>query len=140
MELYQIEELFYTVKYVRMPDLLLDLQCAKEEGNYRETLKKYINPVLLIIDEWLLLPLSDKDTPHLLEVIHKRRKHSSTIFCSQFREEGWYTKLGGMDNPLTDAIVDRISYDSYKIEIESKDPERDISMREAYGLDATEAK
>lgn len=72
---------------------------------------------------------------NLFEVIHKRRKRSSTIFCSQFREEGWYSKLGGDDNPLADAIMDRISYDSYKIAISSIDPERDISMREVYGLD-----
>ncbi len=31
--------------------------------------------------------------------------------------------------------MDRISYDSYKINISSTDPENDISMREVYGLD-----
>ena len=61
--------------------------------------------------------------------------NSSTIFCSQFREEGWYNKLGGKDSPLSDAIMNRISYDSYKIVIESINPDKDISMREVYGLD-----
>jgi len=31
--------------------------------------------------------------------------------------------------------MDRISYDSYKIAIKSLDPDKDISMREVYGLD-----
>lgn len=31
--------------------------------------------------------------------------------------------------------MDRISYDSYKIVIESINPDKDISMREVYGLD-----
>ena len=31
--------------------------------------------------------------------------------------------------------MDRIAYDSYKIMIESSDPEKDISMREVYALD-----
>ena len=35
---------YYTVKYVRVPDLLLDLQAARDEGRFKEVLKKYINP------------------------------------------------------------------------------------------------
>lgn len=114
---------------------LIDFKSAKDEGRFPDVLKKYSTPALLILDEWLLLKLSDDDAPNLLELIHKRRKHSSTIFCSQFREEGWYNKLGGKDSPLSDAIMDRISYDSYKIAIESVNPDKDISMREVYGLD-----
>lgn len=126
---------YYSTKYVRMPDLMLDLKAARDEGRFRETLKKYINPTLLIIDEWLLLPVPRDECQNLLEVIHKRRRHSSTIFCSQFLEEGWYIKLGGADNPLTDSIIDRITHDSYRVQIESIDPAKDISMREVYGLD-----
>ena len=65
------------------------------------------------------MKVSEEDSANLLELIHKRRKHSSTIFCSQYREEEWYEKFGGKDNPLTDAIMDRIAFDSYKIPIES---------------------
>ena len=126
---------YYSVKYVRFPDLLIDLQEARDNGRFKDVLKKYTNPVLLILDEWLLIPLSEKDSANLLELIHKRRKHSSTIFCSQYWEEGWYENMGGKDNPLTDAIMDRIAFDSYKIPIKSIDPEKDISMREVYGLD-----
>ena len=38
------------------------------------------------------------------------------------------------ESTLADAIMDRISYDSYKIDIESVDPSKDLSMREVYGL------
>ena len=130
---------YYSVKYVRVPDLLLDLQEARDDGRFKEALKKYTNPTLLILDEWLLMRITEKDSANLLELIHKRRKHSSTIFCSQYLEEDWYQKLGGKDNPLTDAIMDRISFDSYKIPIMSLDPEKDISMREVYGLDPSQA-
>lgn len=130
---------YYTVRYVRVPDLLLDLQAARTGGRFREALKKYINPTLLILDEWLLMKVTEQDSQSLLELIHKRRKHASTIFCSQYRESEWYAKLGGKDNPLTDAIMDRISFDSYKIPIESLDPDKDLSMREVYGLDPSKA-
>lgn len=125
---------YFTVRYIRLPDLLLELEAARNTGNFTRVLSKYTKPLLLIIDEWLLLKLNESESKNLFELIHKRRKKSSTIFCSQFREEGWYERLGGDDNPLADAIMDRIVYDSYKINIESIDPSKDLSMREVYGI------
>jgi DNA replication protein DnaC len=126
---------YYSVKYVRLPDLLLDLEIARTEGSYKKVMTKYTNPVLLILDEWLLLKLSEPESKDIFELLHKRRKKSSTIFCSQFRQEGWYDQLGGDNSTIADAILDRIVHDAYKINIESIDPSKDISMREVYGLD-----
>ena len=67
-------------------------------------------------------------------------EESSTIFCSQFRESEWYQQICDGESTLADAIMDRISYDSYKIDIESVDPAKDLSMREVYGLDPAMAK
>ena len=41
---------YYKTRYVRMPDLLMDLNIARTEWNYRKTMAKYSNPVLLILD------------------------------------------------------------------------------------------
>ena len=131
---------YYTVRYARLPDLLLDLQAARDSGTFSTVLKKYTKPVVLIIDEWLLLKLTEAEARNLFELIHKRRKRSSTIFCSQFRESEWYQQICGGESPLADAIMDRITYDSYKIDIESIDPSKDLSMREVYGLDPAMAK
>ena len=35
---------YYTVKYVRLPDLLLDFEAAKNDGYYQRTLEKYTKP------------------------------------------------------------------------------------------------
>ena len=102
---------------------------------YKTVIQKYSNPVLLIIDEWLLLKPTANEAKDIFELLHRRRKRSSTIFCSQYRHEGWYEQLGGDDSPLADAILDRIVHDAYKINIESVDPTKDLSMREVYGLD-----
>lgn len=131
---------YYTVKYVRLPDLLLDIQTARDDGTFKTVLKKYTNPLLLILDEWLLLRLKEDEAKNLFELIHKRRKRSSTIFCSQFRESEWYQQICGGESTLADAIMDRITYDSYKIDIESADPSKDISMRKVYGLDPAKAR
>lgn len=130
---------YYTVKYVRLPDMLLELQAAREEGNFPSVLKKYTKPTLLIIDEWLLMKLSEAEARNLFELIHKRRKKSSTIFCSQFEEKDWHSQICNGENTLADAIMDRICYDSYKINIEYIDKTQDRSMREVYGLDPAQA-
>lgn len=131
---------FYTVKFVRLPDLLLDLKAAKKNNNFRTVLKRYTNPTVLILDEWLLMKLSGEDAENLLELIHNRRKKSSTIFCSQFRDDEWYERISnGGENTIADAIMDRIVFDSYKINIEPIDPNKDFSMRETYGLKPEDA-
>ena len=126
---------YYKTKYVRLPDLLIDLQIAKDEGSFLRTMRKYANPILLIIDEWLLLKPTPDERNFIFELLHMRRKKSSTIFCSQYRHTEWYEQLGGADSPLADAILDRIVHDAYMINIESLNPDKDISMREIYGLD-----
>ena len=98
---------------------------------------KYANPLVLVIDEWLLLKPTATEQTDIFELLHRRRKRSSTIFCSQYEFEEWYDQLGGNASPLADAIVDRIAHDSYRIDITSIDPAHDISMREVYGLDKT---
>ena len=77
---------------------------------------------------------TDEEKKDIFELLHRRRKKSSTIFCSQYRQEGWYEQLGGDASPLADAILDRIVHDSYIIDIVPIDPSKDLSMREVYGL------
>ena len=69
---------YYTVKYVRLPDLLLDLQAARDAGTFTNVLKKYTKPVLLIIDEWLLLKLTESEARNLFELIPSSGKASGT--------------------------------------------------------------
>ena len=125
---------YLNTKYVRLPDLLIDLDLSRDEGTYKKVMAKYSAPLLLIIDEWLLLKPTESEQKDIFELLHRRRKKSSTIFCSQYRVDGWYEQLGGDASPLADAILDRIIHDGYKINIESSDPSKDISMREVYGI------
>jgi len=118
---------FYTVKYIRLPELLAELALARVEGTYRKLLKQYKQFKLLILDEWLLYPLKDTEARDLLEIAEGRYKKASTIFCSQFEVGGWHEKIG--ESTLADAIVDRIVHDSYTIVVGGKD-----SMRKVKGL------
>ena len=120
---------YYTMKYVWLPDLFLYLQAARDSETNASVLKKYTKPFLLNIDEWLLIKLTESETRNLFELIHKRMKKSSTIVFSQFREHEWYQQICNGESTLADAIMDHISYDSYKINIESINPSKYLSMR-----------
>jgi DNA replication protein DnaC len=120
-----------TVRYIRMPELLDELNVARACGTFKKVVKDFTKVELLIIDEWLLRCVTSQETHNLLEVIESRRKRS-TIFCSQYSSKGWYARIGtDDDSPVVEALLDRIIHNVYEIKIEG-----DISMRERHGLKA----
>lgn len=118
---------FYTVKYIRLPDLLNEFAVARGEGIFQKVMKQYKRVSLLILDEWLLIPLSNSEARDLLEIVEARHKKASTIFNSQFAPAGWHGKIG--EGTLADAILDRIVHDSHTIFIDGED-----SMRKRKGI------
>lgn len=116
----------YTVRYIRLPDLLIEIAIARGEGTYREYMKKIKSVKLLILDEWLLYPLKESEARDVLELVEARTKTASTIFCSQMDVPGWHENL--YDPTLADAICDRIVHDSYVIQIHGE------SMRKHKGI------
>ena len=122
---------YITVEYVRMADFLLECTVAWDEKRYDKVLQAYARPKLFIIDEWLDIELTKNDLHAIKELVHRRRRKSSTIFCSQILKEGWYQALGG-ENTEAEAIIDRVTYDGYDINIEYTDPANAVSMRKIY--------
>ena len=122
---------FYSVRYVRLPDLFVELSLARIENNFTKIMNSYQKFKLLILDEWLLYPLKETEARDLLELVERRYRNVSTIFCSQFATQGWHEKIG--DILLADAVCDRIVHEAYTLTIYG-----DISMRERKGLSASE--
>lgn len=118
---------YYSVRYIRLPELLDDLAIARGEGDYKKVMRQYKKIRLLILDEWLLSPLTDSQARELLELIEARYQNASTVFCSQFPPKEWYDRIGEMT--LADAILDRIVHDSHTIFIDGQ-----VSMRERLGI------
>jgi DNA replication protein DnaC len=119
------------VRYVKLPDILGDLAVARGEGRYRKLLKQYLKVKLLILDEWLLFPLSADEARNLFDLVDARHSEGSTIFCSQFETGGWHAKIG--EATLADAICDRIVHNAHRIVIGGRD-----SMRRRKSSLATE--
>lgn len=112
---------FYTVRYVRLPELLDELTISKDE-HWLKSKKKYAKCDLLIIDDWLLEKVKTNEAREIMEIIEARSRTGSLILCSQFSPAGWHAKLG--EGAIADAVIDRIVYKSYTIHIEG-----DESMR-----------
>lgn len=123
---------FKSVKYVRMPELLDELNVARNCDSFKKAIKTYKNVDLLILDEWLIRPLSQQEAYDLLELVESRCDGGSIIFCTQYEPSGWYSRINpdsSTESPISDAIMDRIIHNSYEVRIEGR-----ISMRERHGI------
>ena len=112
---------FYTVRYVRLPEMLDDL-CTEKNEEWLKRKKRYIKCDLLIIDDWLLENAKANEAREILEVIEGRSRVGSTMLCSQFGAGAWHAKLG--KGAVADAVIDRLVYNSHVIHIEGE-----VSMR-----------
>lgn len=122
-------QLCFSVKYIRLPDLLAELWVSREKRSYLKVIQKYRKFNLLILDEWLLSNLHANESRDIFDIIEARHQTGSTIFSSQFNPEGWHERIG--ENTMADAILDRIIHNSYTISIEGKE-----SMRKRKGINS----
>ena len=113
----------YSTRYVRLPDLLVEHDEEKAiRGNVKRLLKRYGSYGLLIIDEWLMDDISEEEQHFIFELIERRHDIASTIFCTQYKREDWFERLGG--GVHADAILDRIVHNAVFVETGS------MNMRE----------
>lgn len=126
---------FKSVLYIRMPELLDELNIARGRGELPKLLKGYKKVDLLIIDEWLIRCLTPQEFYDLLEIMEARcgqQPSRSMILCTQYEPEGWYRRINPdpeSDSPISEAIMDRIIHNAFDVTVGGR-----ISMRERHGL------
>lgn len=119
-----------SVRYLRLPRLLNDLALAKADGSYGKLLTSLAKAQLLIIDDWGLAPLGDRERRDLLEVIEDRYGRKATLITSQLPVEHWHDLIG--DPTFGDAILDRLVHGAHRITLKGRSMRRtDAEKRQA---------
>lgn len=78
------------MRYIRMPELLGELNVAKGCGTFKKVIAVYRKVDLLIMDEWLIPHLSPQESYDLLRIVEARTsKGSSIIFCTRYELAEW---------------------------------------------------
>lgn len=115
----------FSVQYLRLPALLNLFVQARAEGTYDRLLKRLAKISILILDDFGLGSLSDREKQDLLEAIEERYGSGSCVVTAQLPVSDWHEYLGG--GRVADAILDRLVHGSHRIELRSEE-----SMRKEY--------
>ncbi|MCC6774967.1 MAG: ATP-binding protein [Gemmatimonadaceae bacterium] len=104
----------HTVRYLRLPRLLSEeLVLARADGSYGKVMQTLARTDLLILDDWGLAPLGDRERRDLLELIEDRAGRRATLVTSQLPIEHWHTMIG--DATFGDAILDRLVHHAHRL-------------------------
>lgn len=114
----------YTVKYFRIPELLLEIQDAKNENRYARFMTSLQSIKLLILDDIGLKSYTLEESRDILEIAESRYNRTSTVLSGQVSHTKWYELFP--DPTIADAIMDRIIHNSYILSLDSKKSMREV--------------
>jgi DNA replication protein DnaC len=112
--------------FVRVSRLLEQLAIARASADYTATLARMAKIDVLVLDDFLLAPLTDIERRDLLEVLEDRYGKTSTVITSQLPTKSWHEALG--DPTMADAICDRLVHNAHVLSL------RGSSLRRQKGL------
>jgi len=105
----------FTVIYRSIFDLAEELAEATALGQRKQMIHNLVKPDLLVVDEFGMRNLAPTAAEDLLEIIHRRYRHGSTLIATNRPLEDWGKLLG--DNAATSAILDRMMHTVHMIMI-----------------------
>jgi DNA replication protein DnaC len=115
---YEAIKMNFLVLYRSIFDLVRDFMKDEAFNQQDKTLRKYLKPDLVIIDDMGLKQLPKHSGEYLLEVIMRRYENRSTIMTSNRPLEEWGKLLS--DVPTAGAILDRFLHHAKVIPITGK--------------------
>ena len=126
---YTAAERGYSVRYTRVVEMINQLTTAQINGLLGNTLKSYVRPSLLLLDELGYLPIDKRGADLLFQVVAARYEIGSIVITTNRPFKEWGT-LFDVDNTLATALIDRLMHhgeaiviqgDSYRMKDKSSD-------------------
>ncbi len=108
----------FKVAYHNIQKLMHKTKMARLDGSIYAFFEKLAKTDLLILDDFGLTFLEKQQQMDLMEMIEDRHGKKSTIIASQLPIANWYDVIG--EESIADALLDRLIYSSYKIEIKGE--------------------
>ncbi len=118
----------YRSLFFRVPRLLEELALARAAGEYGALLGKLSRVNVLILDDFLLNPMTDIERRDLLEVIEDRYDKNSTVMTSQLPTKTWHDALN--DPTIADAICDRLVHNAHVVKLGGPSMRRKKALQE----------
>ena len=106
------------VMYITSNKLFDRLVYAKADGTYFKLVDNIAKQNLLIIDDFGLRQIDNKQCTMMLDIIDDRHGRKSTIVTSQIPVKDWYDCFA--EPTIADAILDRLTNGSYRIDLQGE--------------------
>jgi DNA replication protein DnaC len=106
------------VLFCRADELFKEFLQSRADHTTNKTLRRYLAPHLLIVDDFALRRLDARQSSDIYEVIIERHKRASTIFTSNRTVEEWIPQF---DDPmLAQSALDRLAHNAHQVVIEGE--------------------
>jgi len=114
---YTAAERGHSVCHTRVVDMINHLTAAQRKGSLGKTLRSYVRPSLLLLDELGYLPIDKHGADLLFQVVAARYEVGSIVITTNrpFREWG---KIFDVDNTMATALIDRLMHHGEGLVIE----------------------
>jgi DNA replication protein DnaC len=101
--------------YFYAPKLFRALTVAQADGSLPNLLKKIAKAHLLVLDDWGMAKIEERQYRDFLEILDDRQGSGSTLMTSQFPVSAWHEAIP--DPTVADAILDRLIHNAHRLEL-----------------------
>src|SRR5208337_1767531 len=106
----------YSVLFVKAVKMLRHLFASRADQSWERQIRKYLNPDLLIIDDFGLTALTPIQAEDIYELVAERYLKSSTIITSNRPPQDWVALFP--DPVMANSALDRLSHHAHHIMID----------------------
>jgi DNA replication protein DnaC len=107
----------YNVLFANAIDVINTLSAAQHKGTLKAEMRKYLTPALLILDEVGYLPIDQRGSDLLFQVISQRYERGSIVLTTNKAFKQWPSIFNG-DSTITAAVLDRLLHHAHTVVIE----------------------
>jgi DNA replication protein DnaC len=108
----------FSVVKIRYKRIFEEIQAARATGMYLKYLETLAKIKVLIIDDFVMEPITIPEQADLMEIVEDRNQKNPIIITTQYPTNKWHTLLP--DPTIADAICDRLVHTAIKLNLKGE--------------------